>query len=88
MFTGKDIDLEHKRPEMKVKATQTDPVQQLDFSVMCDIIVPAVSAYGRGIKQPARFNQNYNDLHFDVDESMNTRFEERSKANRRKRKVI
>ncbi|XP_033761950.1 zinc finger protein 82 homolog isoform X2 [Pecten maximus] len=63
------------------KCIQTDPTSTSDFSAMCDILVPAVSTYGRGIRQPARFNQ-----YSFVADAEDSQEEERPKRSRRKRK--
>ncbi|XP_021365058.1 zinc finger protein 112-like isoform X1 [Mizuhopecten yessoensis] len=65
------------------KCVQTEPTSASDFSAMCDILVPTVSAYGRGIRQPARFNQ-----YSFVAEADDSQEEERPKRSRRKRKVL
>ncbi|XP_069110924.1 uncharacterized protein [Argopecten irradians] len=62
------------------KSTQTNPTSTADFSATCDILVPTVSAFGRGIRQPARLNQ----YSFVTDDGPE---EEKPKRPRRKRKA-
>ncbi|XP_060079288.1 zinc finger protein 543-like isoform X2 [Ylistrum balloti] len=63
------------------KCIQTEPTSASDFSAMCDILVPTVSAFGRGIRQPARFNQ-----YSFMAEADDNQEEERPKKSRKKKK--
>ena len=57
----KNENAEANEPSVKTIGIQTTPEEcKKSVASTCDIIVPTVSTYGRGIKQPARFNQYSN----------------------------